>query len=89
MKKLIQGKVISDKMNKTIVVVSEKIKKHPLYGKFLKRKTKYYVHDEHNLAKEGDIVLIQFVRPISKLKRWKLVKILKSKVNKEEKNDTA
>lgn len=75
-KKRVIGKVISDKMQKTIVVISETLKKHPLYKKYLKHRTKYYVHDEKELAKEGDIVLIEYCRPISKLKRWRLVKIL-------------
>lgn len=75
-KKRVIGKVISDKMQKTIVVISETLKKHPLYKKYLKHRTKYYVHDEKELAKEGDIVLIEYCRPISKLKRWRLVKVL-------------
>ncbi|MCS7184132.1 MAG: 30S ribosomal protein S17 [Patescibacteria group bacterium] len=70
------GKVISDKMQKTIVVVSEKLRKVPIYGKYLRKKTKYYVHDENNSAKIGDTVMIEFTRPISKLKRWRLIKIL-------------
>jgi len=71
------GKVISDKMNKTIVVISETLRMHPLYKKYLKHRTKYYVHDEKEEAKIGDEVLIEETRPISKLKRWRLVKILK------------
>ncbi len=77
MRKRVVGKVISDKMNKTRVVVSERIVKHPLYGKYLKRRTKYYVHDEKNESKVNDEVLIEETRPISKLKRWRLVKIFK------------
>lgn len=71
------GKVISDKMQKTIVVVSETFKMHPLYKKYVKHRTKYYVHDEKGEAKIGDEVLIEETRPISKLKRWRLVKIIK------------
>ena len=71
------GRVISDKMQKTIVVVSEILRMHPLYKKYVKHRTKYYVHDEKNEAKIGDEVLIEETRPISKLKRWRLVKIIK------------
>lgn len=81
MRRRVIGKVISDKMQKTIVVVGETLRKHPLYKKFLKYKTKYYVHDEKNLAKIGDTVLIEETRPISKLKRWRLVKIIKKTEN--------
>jgi|FaiFalDrversion2_1042247.scaffolds.fasta_scaffold13058_1 small subunit ribosomal protein S17 len=77
MRKRVKGKVVSDKMNKTIVVVSETIKKHPLYKKYYKHRTKHYVHDEKNEAKIGDEVLIEETRPLSKLKRWRLVSILK------------
>jgi small subunit ribosomal protein S17 len=76
MRKQVIGKVISDKMQKTRVVVSETIKKHPLYKKYIKHRTKYYVHDERNESKIGDVVLIEETRPLSKLKRWRLVKIL-------------
>lgn len=77
MRRRVVGKVISDKMNKTRVVVSFTLRKHPLYGKYLKRRTKYYVHDERNESKIGDEVLIEETRPLSKLKRWRLVKIIK------------
>ena len=73
------GKVISDKMQKTIVVVSEILRKHPLYKKYYRHRTKYYVHDEKEEAKVGDKVLIEETRPISKLKRWRLVKIIERK----------
>lgn len=76
MKPRVIGKVVSAKMQKTIVVVVERLKKHPLYKKYIKHRTKYYAHDERNLAKEGDVVEIEYTRPISKLKRWRLVKIL-------------
>lgn len=77
MRKQIIGKVISDKMQKTRVVVGETIRKHPLYKKYFKHRTKYYVHDEKEESKIGDVVLIEETRPLSKLKRWRLVKILK------------
>lgn len=71
------GKVISDKMNKTIVVQVERKVKHPLYGKFVRRFSKMYAHDEENSCRIGDLVLIQQSRPLSKTKRWKLIEILK------------
>lgn len=70
------GKVVSDKMDKTRVVVYEYYKMHPLYKKFVKKRTKYYVHDENNESHIGDLVKIKFTRPLSKLKRWRLVEIL-------------
>lgn len=75
-RKRIVAKVISNRMQKTIVAVSEILRKHPLYKKYVRHKTKYYVHDEKNEAKIGDIVLIEETRPLSKLKRWRLVKII-------------
>ena len=71
------GKVISDKMDKTIVVQIERKVKHPLYGKYVRKFSKMYAHDEDNTCQTGDVVIIQQTRPISKLKRWKLVEILK------------
>jgi small subunit ribosomal protein S17 len=71
------GTVISDKMNKTIVVQVERKVKHPLYGKYVRRFSKMYAHDEDNACQIGDLVLIQQSRPLSKTKRWKLVEILK------------
>lgn len=71
------GKVISDKMHKTIVVQVERKVKHPLYGKYVKRFSKMYAHDEENTCRIGDLVLIQQSRPLSKTKRWTLVEVLK------------
>jgi small subunit ribosomal protein S17 len=70
------GKVISDKMQKTRVVIGERLVQHPKYKKFYKHRTKYYVHDERNESKVDDVVLIEETRPLSKLKRWRLVKII-------------
>lgn len=70
------GEVVSDKMDKTIVVLVETHKRHPKYGKRVKVWKKYYVHDEENAAKVGDRVLIRGTRPLSKTKHWTLVKIL-------------
>ena len=73
------GTVVSDKMNKTAVVLFERKVKHPKYGKFIKKSTKYKIHDEDNKCKIGDNVTITEVRPIYKDKSWKLVDILRSK----------
>lgn len=71
------GTVVSDKMNKTIVVQIERKVKHPLYGKYVKKFSKMYAHDEDNACKIGDLVVIKQSRPLSKTKRWMLVEILK------------
>jgi len=73
----ITGKVISNKMHKTIVVQIERKVKHPLYGKYVRRFSKMYAHDEENTCQTGDVVTIQQTRPISRMKCWKLVEILK------------
>lgn len=73
----ITGKVISNKMNKTIVVQVERRVKHPLYGKYVRRFSKMYAHDEENTCRIGDLVVIKQTRPLSKTKRWALVEILK------------
>ncbi len=70
------GKVVSDKMDKTIVVAIETKVRHPLYGKTVNRTTKFKVHDENNEAKIGDRVSIMETRPLSKDKRWRLVEIV-------------
>jgi small subunit ribosomal protein S17 len=74
----ITGQVISDKMNKTIVVKSERKVRHPLYGKYIRRSTKYHVHDESNECKIGDTVKIRECRPMSKTKSWTLVQVVSS-----------
>ncbi len=71
------GVVISDKMNKTIIVQVERKVKHPLYGKYVRRFSKMYAHDEENMSRAGDLVRIEQTRPLSKTKRWKLVEVLK------------
>jgi small subunit ribosomal protein S17 len=76
----IMGTVVSDKMNKTIVVQVERKVKHPLYGKYVKKFTKLYAHDEENTCQVGDVVVIQQSRPISKTKCWKLVEVIKKVV---------
>ena len=73
----LQGTVTSQKMNKTITVVEARRTKHPKYGMYISLSTKYHVHDEKEISKEGDIVLIQECKPISKTKNWMLVDVVK------------
>jgi small subunit ribosomal protein S17 len=75
-RKVREGLVVSDKMDKTVVVAVEDRVKHPLYGKVLRRSSKVKVHDEANGATTGDRVLIMETRPLSATKRWRLVEIL-------------
>lgn len=70
------GKVVSAKMNKTVVVAILRLVKHPLYQKYVKRTTKLYVHDEKNDAREGDTVRVIETRPLSKLKRWRVQQVI-------------
>lgn len=72
----ITGRVVSNKMDKTITVLVERKVKHPIYGKFIKRSTKLHAHDEQNLCNEGDVVIIATSRPISKSKSWVLDKVV-------------
>ncbi|MEW9809334.1 MAG: 30S ribosomal protein S17 [Candidatus Symbiodolus clandestinus] len=72
----LQGKVISNKMQKSIVVAIQRKVKHPLYGKFIQRTTKLQAHDEENLCAIGDLVEIRQCRPLSKRKSWALVNIV-------------
>lgn len=76
----LQGKVISNKMDKSITVAIERQVKHPIYGKFIKRTTKLHVHDENNQCKEGDVVTIRECRPLSKTKSWTLVAVIETAV---------
>jgi len=72
----VTGRVVSDKMNKTITVLVERRVKHPVYGKFMRKSTKLHAHDENNECKEGDLVTIAECRPISKSKAWRLVEVV-------------
>jgi small subunit ribosomal protein S17 len=72
----VTGVVVSNKMDKTAVVLIERKVKHPLYGKYIKRSTKLHIHDEENSCQEGDVVSIRECRPLSKTKSWQLYKIL-------------
>ena len=74
--KTVTGTVISSKMDKTISVCIERTVKHPLYGKYIRRSTKVMVHDEVNECNEGDVVIIESSRPLSKNKSWRLQKDL-------------
>ncbi len=76
LKRTLIGKVVSDKMDKTVSVLIERRVKHPLYGKIIRRSKKYLAHDETNQAKIGDTVEIQEGRPISKNKSWVLTKVV-------------
>jgi small subunit ribosomal protein S17 len=73
------GHVVSDKMDKTITVEQERLVKHPLYGKYVRRSSIYKAHDESNQAHAGDVVEIAFGRPISKTKTWRLVRVVRAK----------
>ena len=70
------GTVTSNKMDKTITVAVERKVKHPIYGKFIKKTTRFHAHDEKNEASVGDVVRIMETRPLSKTKRWRLVEIV-------------
>ena len=70
------GVVVSDAMDKTVVVQTERRITHPVYGKILRRSKKFYAHDEKNEAKKGDTVQIEETRPLSKTKRWRVVEIV-------------
>jgi small subunit ribosomal protein S17 len=70
------GKVVSDKMDKTVTVLVERRVKHPLYGKYVGRSNKYHAHDEKNEYHTGDLVLIEECRPLSKTKAWRVVKLV-------------
>ncbi len=80
-RKVRSGRVVSDKMDKTRVVLVERTTSHPLYGKIIRRSKKYKIHDEANESRVGDMVRIMETRPVSKDKRWQLVEIMqKSKL---------
>jgi small subunit ribosomal protein S17 len=70
------GRVVSDRMHKTIIISIERLLTHPLYGRVIKRTSKLYAHDEKNEAHSGDLVKVVETRPLSKLKRWRLVEIV-------------
>jgi small subunit ribosomal protein S17 len=75
-KRQLTGRVVSDKMTKTVTVLVERRATHPLYGKVVTRSSRYHAHDESNDCKEGDLVTIEECRPISRTKSWRVVKLL-------------
>ena len=76
----VEGKVVSNKAEKTISVMVERRVKHPLYGKFIRKSTKFLAHDESNECGEGDTVVIEECRPLSKSKSWRLVKVVQKAI---------
>ncbi len=76
MKRQVVGTVISNKMNKTVVVKVERLVKHPMYHKYIRRRTQFAAHDEENSCKIGDKVLITESRPLSKMKKWRVSKVI-------------
>lgn len=75
-RKVRTGRVVSDKMNKSIIVAIDRQVRHPIYGKYITKTTKYMAHDEQDEAKIGDLVSIMETRPLSKKKKWRLVEII-------------
>ena len=75
-RKVFVGVVVSDKMDKTVVVAVDRLVRHPLYKKVVRRTSKFYAHDEFNECRVGDVVEIMETRPLSKLKRWRVVRII-------------
>jgi small subunit ribosomal protein S17 len=80
LKRQVVGTVISDKMDKTVVVIVERLVKHQLYHKYIKRRSKFAAHDENNTCRVGDKVMIIQSKPLSKTKRWRVYKVLKKAV---------
>ena len=76
----IQGKVVSNKMDKSIVVLTERRVKHPVYGKYMSKSSKIHAHDEDNKCTIGDVVTIKECRPLSKTKSWTLVEVIVSSI---------
>lgn len=87
-RKTMVGRVTRNGMDKTVVVAVERLLKHPLYGKTIKRTSRFKAHDEGNLCQVGDLVKIMETRPLSKEKRWRIVEILKKKILEGVGDDT-
>ncbi len=77
LRKTLRGEVVSNKMDKTLTIRIERLVKHPTYEKFVSKRTKIYAHDEKNEGNIGDVVEVMETRPLSKKKRWRLVRILR------------
>lgn len=75
-KRTLTGRVVSDKMEKTVTVLVERRVKHPLYGKIMTRSKKYHAHDEKNEFHEGDLVIIEECRPLARTKAWRVIKLV-------------
>ena len=75
-KRTLTGRVVSDKMEKTVTVLIERRVKHPLYGKIMTQSKKYHAHDEKNEFHEGDLVIIEECRPLAKTKGWRVIKLV-------------
>ena len=72
----VEGRVVSNKMNKSVTILVERQVKHPLYGKYIRRSTKLHAHDEDNACNEGDVVRVTECRPLSKTKNWRVVEVV-------------
>lgn len=89
-RKSLVGRVIGDKMDKTVVVVVESLRPHPLYRKVIRRRTKVKAHDGENACREGDVVAIEESHPLSKTKHWRVARVVsKAEVVESIKDDTA
>ena len=84
LKHTLVGKVVSNKMTKTVTVLVERRQKHPIYGKYIVKSNKYHAHDENNESREGDVVAIEECRPLSRHKAWRLVKVVSRAVQTGE-----
>lgn len=76
LKRTLTGRVVSDKMDKTVTVLVERLVKHPLYGKMVRKSKKYHAHDETNQYAEGDLVVIEETRPLSRTKSWSVKELI-------------
>lgn len=76
LERTLTGRVVSDKMDKSAVVMVERKVRHPLYGKYIRRSTKLHIHDENNECRQGDTVTIKQTRPVSKTKSWALLEVV-------------
>ena len=72
----VEGRVVSNKMNKSVTILVERQAQHPLYGKYIRRSTKLHAHDEENTCNEGDVVRVSECRPLSKTKNWRVVEVV-------------
>ena len=80
MKRQLVGTVVSDKMDKTVIVLVERLVKHPLYHKYIRRRARFAAHDENNVCRVGDKVLLTGTRPLSRTKRWRVSKVMEKAV---------